>query len=172
MERAGIDCEGGVTMNSLIFFAGLASLLGCAAIGGVFFAFSSFVMKALSRLPSSEGIAAMQSINIVVLNPSFIGVFMGTAVLSLGMASVALRGWPWPSAPFFIIGAVLYLAGTFLVTLIGNVPLNKRLAAISATDPEASDVWEHYLEKWTMLNSLRAAAALIAALMFIIGLLQ
>jgi hypothetical protein len=42
-------------------------------VGGIFFTFSSFVMKALARLPSAEGIAAMQSINVVVLNPSFLG---------------------------------------------------------------------------------------------------
>lgn len=49
----------------------VAALLGAALIGGVFFAFSSFIMKALARLPSAEGVAAMQSINAVVLNRSF-----------------------------------------------------------------------------------------------------
>ena len=61
-------------MSSLVTIAGIVTLLGAAMIGGVFFAFSSFVMKALARLPSAEGIAAMQSINIVVLNRSPINV--------------------------------------------------------------------------------------------------
>ena len=39
-------------------------------------------MKALARVPSAEGIGAMQSINVVVLNPSFLGAFIGTAVHS------------------------------------------------------------------------------------------
>jgi uncharacterized membrane protein len=58
-------------MNLLTTFAVVIALLGSALIGGIFFAFSSFVMKALARVPSPEGIAAMQSINVVVLNPSF-----------------------------------------------------------------------------------------------------
>ena len=43
----------------------LALLLCVAAgtVGGVFFAFSTFVMKALARLPHAQAIAAMQSIN-------------------------------------------------------------------------------------------------------------
>jgi uncharacterized membrane protein len=72
-------------MNQLIPIVGTTALLGSAVIGGVFFAFSSFVMKALARIPSSEGVAAMQSINVVVIIPTFLSVFMGTTVLSLGV---------------------------------------------------------------------------------------
>jgi len=55
-------------MDQLIAVVGTTALLGSALVGGIFFAFSSFVMKALARVPSAEGIAAMQSINVVVLN--------------------------------------------------------------------------------------------------------
>ena len=51
-------------MNSLITIAGTTGLPGSALVAGVFFAFSSFVMKVLARVPSAEGIAAMQSINV------------------------------------------------------------------------------------------------------------
>lgn len=50
----------------LIFF----TVVGSALMAGVFFAFSTFVMKALRRLPSPQGIAAMQSINVAVINPT------------------------------------------------------------------------------------------------------
>ena len=80
-------------------------LLGSALVGGVFFAFSSFVMKALSRIPSANGIVAMQSINVVVINPLFRGAFMGTAVLSLGIVALDLFRWIDPSAMFFLGGA-------------------------------------------------------------------
>ena len=90
-------------------------------------------MKALARVPSHEGIAAMQSINVVVLNPSFLGVFMGTTVISVLVAALAVKGWGTPSAPLFLAGALLYVVGTFLVTGLGNVPLNDQLAAVSAT---------------------------------------
>ncbi len=159
-------------MNSLFPLAGTIALLGSALIGGVFFAFSSFVMKALERVPSSEGIAAMQSINVVVINPSFLGAFMGTALLSLGVIALALARWSHPSTMFFLGGAIFYFAGTFLVTMVGNVPLNDQLAAVSATDPAAVELWEHYLARWTMWNHVRTAAAMVAALLYTLGLMQ
>ena len=77
-------------MNSIVSLVGIIALLGSALVGGVFFAFSSFVMKALARVPSSQGIAAMQSINVVVINPSFLGAFLGTALLSVGVVVLVL----------------------------------------------------------------------------------
>ena len=159
-------------MSSLATVAVVAALLGSALIGGVFFAFSSFIMKALAAMPSREGIAAMQSINVFVLNASFLGVFIGTAALSLLVAGFAVVGWGTPSAPWYLAGALLYFAGTFLATGLGNVPLNEQLARVVAADPEALSVWEHYLQRWTMLNTLRTVAALGAALVFSVGLMQ
>lgn len=157
------------TLNSL---AVVLALLGSAVIGGVFFAFSSFIMKALARLPAAEGIAAMQLINVVVLNRSFLGVFFGTSVISVLAAGFAVTEWSTPSAPFVVAGALSYVVGTFLVTAFGNVPLNDRLAAVSATDAEAGSVWTHYLDRWTRLNTIRTGAAIAAALMFALGLMQ
>ncbi len=114
----------------------------------------------------------MQSINVVVINPSFMGAFFGTAVLSLVAGGLALSGWDHPSAPFFLGGAFFYLVGTILVTMLGNVPLNDQLTAVSATDPAARDVWEHYLGRWTMWNHVRTAAAMVAALLYTLGLMQ
>ena len=62
--------------------------------------------------------------------------------------------------------------GTFLVTGLGNVPLNDQLAAVFATDPAALDVWEHYLGRWTMWNHVRTTAAMVAALLYALGLMQ
>jgi len=159
-------------MNSLFLVAGTIALLGSALVGGVFFAFSSFVMKALARVPSSEGIAAMQSINVVVINPSFLGVFMGTALLSLAVVGLALTKWSHPAAMFFLAGAIFYFVGTFIVTVAGNVPLNDQLAAVSATDAAAAELWEHYLGRWTMWNHVRTVSAMVGALLFTLGLMQ
>ncbi len=159
-------------MISLMPIVGTIALLGAALIGGVFFAVSRFVMKALARVPSSEGIAAMQSINVVVINPSFMSAFMGTAALSFGVGGLALVGWSHPSAPYFLGGAISYFIGTFLVTMVGNVPLNNQLAGVSATDPAAVEVWKHYLARWTIWNHVRTAAAMVAALLYTLGLIQ
>ena len=52
-------------MNSVTTVAAILALIGSGIIAGVFYAFSSFIMKALAGVPSGEGIAAMQSINAV-----------------------------------------------------------------------------------------------------------
>jgi len=159
-------------MDQFILVVGTMALLGSALVGGIFFAFSSFIMKALAGVPSAEGIGAMQSINVVVINPWFLGAFFGTAVLSLVAGGFALAGWGSPSASLFLGGALFYLVGTILVTMLGNVPLNNQLAAVPATDPAARDVWEHYLGRWTMWNHVRTAAAMVAALLYTLGLMQ
>lgn len=163
--------EGG-GMNSLMHSVGTFAVLGSALVGGVFFAFSSFVMKALARVPSAEGIAAMQSINVVVINPSFLGAFIGTAVLSVGVAVLALNNPGHPSSMLLLGGAVFYFAGTFLVTMLGNVPLNDQLAAISASDPGAAAIWSAYLDRWTMWNTTRTVAAMAASVLFTMSLMQ
>lgn len=114
----------------------------------------------------------MQSINVVVLNPSFLGTFIGTALVSVLMAVLAIAGRGVSAAPWFLAGALFYVVGTFLVTGLGNVPLNNRLAAVSVADPDAARVWEHYLDRWTMLNTIRTGAAAVAALLFTLGLIQ
>lgn len=159
-------------MNLLVYIGSVIGVLGSALVGGIFFAFSSFIMKALARLSAAEGVAAMQSINIVVINPAFLSVFFGTAVLSVGAAVFALSDPGRLSSIFLLSGAACYFVGTFLVTILGNVPLNDQLAAISTTDPDAADIWARYLDQWTKWNSARTVAAIVASLFFTANLVQ
>ncbi|HEV8205069.1 MAG TPA: hypothetical protein VGR04_00085, partial [Acidimicrobiia bacterium] len=57
-------------------------------MAGFFFAFSACVMKALARLPAAQGVAAMQSINVVVINPLVMAALFGTA-LACGVLAIA-----------------------------------------------------------------------------------
>lgn len=149
-------------MEPTITVISVVAALGAALIGGVFFAFSSFVMKALARLPAAEGIAAMQSINIVVINRSFLGVFFGTAVLSLVLAIVSVLRWDQPSI-WLLAGGISYLVGTLLVTRSRNIPLNEELAVVIVTDPASRELWTHYMHKWMLWNHVRTVAAIAAA---------
>ena len=141
---------------------------GSGLIGGVFCAFSTFVMKALGRLPPAEGMAAMQAINVAVINPIFLGVFMGTALFAV----VPLMWWERPGAAWVAAGSALYVVGTLLATMVFNVPLNNALAAIMPTDPGAERLWATYQKRWTMWNHVRTAASLAAMGAFIMALRQ
>src|SRR5437762_3449246 len=144
--------------------------LGSGLIGGIFFAFSSFIMKALARVPPTHGIAVMQSINVFVLNIWFFAVFFGTGACCLVLGISSLFRWEKPGAGYLLAGSVLYLIGTMIVTIACNVPLNDALAAVDPSSADAGRVWSDYLRKWTAWSHLRTGAALAAAALFIVGL--
>jgi uncharacterized membrane protein len=139
-------------------------------MAGIFFAFSNFVMKALARIPPAQGIAAMQSINVAVLNRWFFSVFFGTAVCCLALAVIPLVRWQKPGAGFLLAGSLLYLIGTILVTIAGNVPLNDALTAVDPSSADGGRVWANYLKNWTAWNHVRTISALAAAASFTVAL--
>ncbi|MBW4512754.1 MAG: DUF1772 domain-containing protein [Scytonematopsis contorta HA4267-MV1] len=154
-----------------MFALNLFATLGCGLIAGVFFAFSTFVMQALAQQPPAQGIAVMQSINITVINPLFMTVFLGTsAVCVFFLVSPLFLKWHQPGAVYLLIGALFYLVGTFGVTIVFNVPLNDALAKVEPESIGGATLWASYLVKWTFWNHVRTVAALAAAALLTIAL--
>jgi len=147
----------------------LGAAVGGGLNAGVFFAFSTFVMPALSRLPPAQGIAAMQAINVAAINRWFMGALFGTAAACLLLAVASLIAWSEPGARLRLGGCLLYLAGAILVTIAFNVPRNDALASVSPASAEATEVWLRYVPEWTRWNHVRAAASLSAAVMLTIA---
>lgn len=137
--------------------------VGAGLVRGVFFAFSTFVIKALAELPAAQGIQAMQRINVVVLNPLFLGVFVGTAVLA-GVCIFA-GFFPWGSSKSFLLLAagLTYVLGSFGVTAVFNVPRNERLAKLPPESTEAAVYWPIYVREWLLWNHVRTIASLASA---------
>lgn len=144
--------------------------LGCGLVAGFFFAFSVCVMKALGRQPAAQGIAAMQTINVVVINPWFLSVFLGTAVACALAVIGAFVLWRSPAPATIVAGGILYVVGCFGVTMVCNVPRNNALAAVAPETPEAATLWASYLSSWTAWNHLRCLASLAAAACFTVAL--
>ncbi|WP_326498289.1 anthrone oxygenase family protein [Leptolyngbya sp. GGD] len=153
-------------LNSSLFSFKLFAALGCGLVGGVFFAFSTFVMPALESLQPAQGIAAMQSINIKAINPFFMFAIFGTAAVCLLLAIAALLNWHQPHTAFLLAGSLLYLMGTVGVTIVFNVPLNDALAVVKPESTEGANLWARYLTNWTFWNHIRTIAALIASALF------
>ncbi len=153
-----------------LFSLTFTAAIGCGLIAGVFFAFSTFVMPALARLQPTQGIAAMQSINITAINPLFMLALFGTAVASLLLGISASSKWHRPDTIYFLMGSFLYLVGTMLVTMLANVPLNNALAIANPNSTEGAKLWASYLTTWTFWNHVRTVAAIAASALFTIAL--
>ena len=147
-------------MNALTVL-GISSAVASALVGGVFFAFSTFVMRALAGMESSQGVLAMQRINLAVINPWFLGVFLGTVPL-LAITALFARGDPH-ALGWLLSALVLYLIGSAGVTMAFNVPRNNRLAALEPASTEAATYWPAYAREWLWWNHVRCATSLLAA---------
>lgn len=148
----------------------LIAALGCGLIAGVFFAFSTFVMKALAQQPPAQGIATMQSINVTAINPWFMTAFLGTTFVCLVLMVSSLLRWQQPGAAYLLVSALFYLLGCFGVTMVFNVPLNDALAVANPNSSEGTNLWARYLTNWTFWNHIRTLAAFIAAALFTMAL--
>ena len=153
--------------NFLLNAAVFAAALGSGLMAGLFFVFSVFMMTALARLGAPQGIAAMQSVNVAILNPLFLIVFMGTAILSLVTAVGAIWNWSSAGSGWMLAGSLLYLIGIILVTMLFNVPLNDALAAVDPASGEGAALWARYLDVWVKWNHVRTVAGLGALACFI-----
>ena len=154
----------------MLFSLTLVAALGCGLIAGVFFAFSAFVMRAFARLPPAGGMAAMQSVNVAVLNPVFLSAFVGTAAACAVAVVLSLLHWQEPGAVYRLAGGLLYLLGSFGVTAAFNVPRNEALARVSPSDPDGPGLWATYQSSWTAWNHVRTVASLAAAAAFCLAL--
>lgn len=146
--------------------------IACAVMGGVFFAFSSFVMQALARLPPAQGITAMQSINVVAVTPVFMAALFGTAAASVAMAVWAMTEWRGAAAWYLLAGSLSYLIGTILVTIACNVPLNNALAAVDPASADAASLWRNYVRQWTAWNHVRTVSAFLASTLLLLAVMR
>ena len=175
--RVGQSIAGHQVMDSQVMTTLALSILISAALGsgmmaGLFCAFSNFVMRALSRLPPTRAISAMQSINEVIVRPAFLTVFLGTSVA--GALAFGL-GWEHLSKDtlaYVAAGGAIYALGSIAVTIAFNVPLNNRLAAVDPESEEGAKVWQVYLTKWTRWNNIRSIATIVSTILLLLAVLN
>lgn len=144
----------------------LTAAVGSGLIGGLFFAFSTFIMRAFDRLPATQAIAGMQAINVTIINPVFFIAFFGTALVAAALAAIAVVDGTAAARVPILVGAAAYLLGPILVTVACNVPLNNMLAAVEPGDADPAGAWRRYRGRWTAWNHVRTLASLAAAAAF------
>ncbi|WP_028925552.1 DUF1772 domain-containing protein [Pseudonocardia acaciae] len=159
-------------MGSVVVVLTVLGVLGTGINAGIFYAFSGFVMPALKRIPPSQGMTAMQSINVTALRPPLMIAMFGTAALCVALVVSAVRGWSEPFAAPLLAGAVLFLAGVIVLTIVFHVPLNN---ALDKADPSAGrsvEVWTDYLRRWGAGNQARWVTPLASSALFTWALIR
>ncbi|MBY3212708.1 anthrone oxygenase family protein [Rhizobium laguerreae] len=149
----------------------VAAAIGSGLVAGIFFAFSTFIMTAFSRIPTEQGIAAMNSINVTIVRSPFMGLFVPTAILCLVIAVLTLIDWRGGASFLMLAGAGLYIFAAFLSTIIFNLPMNDALAKVGGNGTEAVELWTTYLRDWTWWNHVRTIASLLASVAFVRALM-
>ena len=159
---------------SLIFFILCQfSVIATGVVSGVFLTFSDFLMKSLHSVPRASGVQVMQTINRDVVPTLFMGCLLGMTAVSLLLAGMAIHLGAGSASYWALGGASLYLFGVFGVTLVFNVPMNKRLATLPYEEGSAHQYWvDVYRPRWTRFNGVRALCAALASGCFLLACLK
>jgi len=120
-------------------------------LAGLYFAYAVSVMPALRSMDDATFATVMNRINVVIVNPVFLTVFLGAPALAVALLA-------WDRSPWAIAGAALAVV-TLLVTVIFNIPLNNALAAGGERD-----AFETPWVLWNVVRTLTGTAGLVCLL--------
>ena len=149
----------GYDIASLFLLLDEIAIISFGFLGGVYFAFSFFVMQSLNKIDHKEAINAMSSINLVILKSPFMILFFFSSFVALVLFLESLFVYEILSSRGF--ASLVFLAGMFLCTAIKNVPLNDKLASFNnSLSPE--NEWNYYYKNWTMWNHVRTVSCLLS----------
>tara|TARA_R110000824_G_scaffold156494_4_gene329669 strand:+ start:934 stop:1437 length:504 start_codon:yes stop_codon:yes gene_type:complete len=157
-----------MTYDWTLYFC-LFLALWSAVIGGVFSAFSEFVMSGLLKTEPAGGIEAMQHINRDVIKTQFVAGILSIALFSLLFAIYSLMVFEGAALVTLVLAPLVYLSTVFLMTMFGNVPMNNKLERLDHTTSEAKAYWAKYGRDWTRLNHVRSVGSIVTAGLYIIA---
>lgn len=143
--------------------------LWSAVIGGVFSAFSEFIMSALARTKPPAAIEAMQHINVTVIKTQFVAGILSIALFSVLFSIYSLMVFDGPARITILLATLVYLPTVFFMTMFGNVPMNNKLERLDHTTSEAETYWNIYVRDWTRLNHVRSLGSVITSGLYIIA---
>ena len=149
----------GYDIASLLSLLDKIAIISFGFLGGVYFAFSFFVMQSLNEIDHKEAIKAMSSINLVILKSPFMILFSFSSFIALALFLKSIFAYEILSSRGF--ASLVFLIGMFLCTAIKNVPLNGKLASFNdSLSPEIE--WNYYYKNWTLWNHVRTSSCFLS----------
>jgi uncharacterized membrane protein len=152
--------------NQFLVVITVAAALGSGLIGGVYYAFSAFVMRGLGALPPPSALGAMNAINRAAPRAPLTIPLVGTALACLVLGVAALRHTGESAAWLALAGCVLYLA-SFGITAAYHVPRNDALLRVDPASSQVVGAWAGYAAPWTRWNHVRGLAALAGSVLLV-----
>ena len=154
----------------------LATFL-CSLAAGLLFTFAIVVMPGIKSLNNREFIRAFQVMDGVIQNnqPIFMLVWVGSVVALVTSAVLGIGQLNGSGRLLLIFGALVYLVGVQLPTVITNIPLNNKLKTLnvdSMNEIEREAARNNFEPRWVQWNSIRAAFASLASGLLIVLLLR
>lgn len=161
-----------MNLNPVVILVAVAAIAS-AAVGGLLYAFSTFVMRGLDRTAPVEALTAMRGMNTEAnANVPFLAMFFGSALLAIAVAVVAVVQLSEPGSGYLLAGAIVALLSA-IITMAFNVPLNNHLDSLDPTALSPADAareWQAYFSTWTAWNHVRTATGFVGAALLLIGL--
>lgn len=149
-----------------------SAILLTGLMAGIFFTWSNAVKPGIGKLSDIEYLRSLQSMNRVILNKAFLGIFMGTVVAVVLAPIFHFKIYDSNIFWLFIIAFVIYWVGVFGVTIFGNIPLNEKLdkTNLETTTPEGLKALRMTIEdKWNKFNLIRSYSSVITFILLIIS---
>ena len=152
----------------LLFFTLLTGLLA-----GVFFTWTNAITPGIGRLNDIDYLQAFQHMNRTILNPLFYIVITGPLLLSF-VAVFLYKANTGFVLRLLSATAIIYFLGVFIVTILGNIPLNDLL---DKTDLKiisvegAKSLRDRFETKWNNLHLIRTISSSTSFLLLIVACL-
>jgi len=155
-------------MMSMLLWLDKVAIISFGFIGGVYFAFSFFVMQSLKKTSASDAIRTMNTINLVILKSPFMLLFFFSSFIAFILFLENLVLYKLISNEGF--ASLIFLLGMFICTATKNVPLNNKLADFdlndSTSNPEIE--WNDYYKNWIKWNHIRTASCFLSMVLLLI----
>ena len=158
--------------NSILILTTWLLIVAVSVMAGVYFAFSTFIMRAFDDVPAKHAVEAMNSINRTIVKSLFLPLFFGSSVLALLQVVLSLTYLQGTPSYLGFISGLTYLITMLLCTALFNVPLNNRLADFDLQNGNADSVWRFYRLRWTRWNHLRTIGSLVSVALLVSTLIS
>ncbi len=139
-------------------------------LAGIFFTWSNAITPGIGRLDDINYLRAFQNMNRTIVNPLFLVVIMGPLFLSFATAYLYKSNHSY-ILWLLLIAAILYFVGVFLVTIMGNIPLNNLLDKTDLTNislENARSLRDQFELKWNNLHLVRTITSVLSFILLII----